>query len=357
LPGNAPAAPSLAPKPATPAQPEPLSAKQEMPLAFAPSKPAQPPQEVEETAVPQASPEATREKVHVSAAARPAPTAQPKLLAQEAPPPTTEKVREDALEFFAPRPSSAPTAPEKPAEAEGAYRQAAEIPEEIGSQALRHADAVPGEATPPLPVASGAKRAGMPSKTEVGGPTHESALSLGRSAAKETEKPRGPANTARQLVDEGEAFMNQGKTDAAVKSYRDGLRLEPSSVDIRTRLGLALSKQGKSKEAVRYFTEAIRIDPKNVAAHLYLGDEYAKTGQLDKAIAHYNQVLEIDPANKYALLNLGSALETLGRHEEAMDRLKNALAIDRAFTAAQELLDRIIAEHGTGAPSADQGPH
>jgi protein O-mannosyl-transferase len=59
----------------------------------------------------------------------------------------------------------------------------------------------------------------------------------------------------------GVALAENGDLDAAIREYREAVRISPNFTEAHTNLGIALAKKGNLDAAIREFGEALRISP------------------------------------------------------------------------------------------------
>ena len=60
--------------------------------------------------------------------------------------------------------------------------------------------------------------------------------------------------------------MNHGLLAAAVREYREALRLDPRHADAHYNLAVALERLGRMDEAIAHYQQASQLDPGNPAA-------------------------------------------------------------------------------------------
>lgn len=93
--------------------------------------------------------------------------------------------------------------------------------------------------------------------------------------------------------------------DAAVKSYKKALELDPRLVN--TYINLAntqLYMKNRVADAIRTYKEGLRVLPENNQIEVLLGIAYVKAGDTDSAKVAFNNVLKRDANNTSAKLNL-----------------------------------------------------
>ena len=133
------------------------------------------------------------------------------------------------------------------------------------------------------------------------------------------------------LVIQRNSFWHDERTlweDAAAKS--------PLMVRPHVHLGNALRRDGQFDAAERTYRRAIELEPGHPAANTNLANLYLEAGQraddettprrlFELAAARYEGVLSTNPAYKEALNNLGSVYDFLGRDREAEQAYRQAI--------------------------------
>jgi tetratricopeptide (TPR) repeat protein len=92
----------------------------------------------------------------------------------------------------------------------------------------------------------------------------------------------------------------QGRTDDAVKHYRECLRLSPDNFGALTRLGILELSRRRFPEAIAYFQAAIRAKPDSVSARMYLGGALFQEQRRAEAQEQFRAVLRLEPGNTEA---------------------------------------------------------
>jgi hypothetical protein len=87
-------------------------------------------------------------------------------------------------------------------------------------------------------------------------------------------------------------------------------------------LGLIYLQSGKTDEAIRLFKESIDSKPSYALAHLNLGAAYLITGEYDKAIESFRWSIRFGGANPKAHNGLGLAYLKLGKRELALSEYR-----------------------------------
>jgi tetratricopeptide (TPR) repeat protein len=135
-----------------------------------------------------------------------------------------------------------------------------------------------------------------------------------------------PGN-ARAHSNLGLALGAEGRTDEAMASLREAIRLQPDIPFAHYNLGLAFSRLNRDGEAVPQFEDELRLQPAYTPAWGDLGLSLYQLGRRDEAVAAYEKALRFKPDYPEALERLGVALASLGRLPEAVARPEPALRL------------------------------
>lgn len=96
-----------------------------------------------------------------------------------------------------------------------------------------------------------------------------------------------------QHYDLANAFLNSGRFDKAVASYRKTIDIQPDNADAHVNLGCSLQQLNRLDEAISHFRQAIQIKPDLAIAFLNLGNALriqalSSTIYDEQEMAHYN---------------------------------------------------------------------
>jgi protein O-GlcNAc transferase len=130
----------------------------------------------------------------------------------------------------------------------------------------------------------------------------------------------------------------------AERCCRRALQIEPFHPDAWYILGVACQFQGKTDEAVASYEQALRLRPDFAAVHNNLGAIHASRARWDDAIARYRRVLELEPNSADACNNLGIAFINQGMRADAAAAFQQAIAIDANLAAAHNNLGNVFKE-------------
>lgn len=95
---------------------------------------------------------------------------------------------------------------------------------------------------------------------------------------------KGDRKVARKFNTEGLTEIGNGNAAAAVTLFDQGVKADPSDVEIRSNLGLALIKAGRSQDAERALKDALLIDPRRTGAWVPMAEVLDLQGKTDAAL-------------------------------------------------------------------------
>jgi len=134
----------------------------------------------------------------------------------------------------------------------------------------------------------------------------------------------GP-ETAYSWIDKGNALVEQGNYEEAVKALDNATKLSPQDKHIWMSKGLILSAHlSRYNESIEAYERAIHIDPGEADAWFGKGAALNKTGRYEEAITSLDRAIELDPKSVAAWKVKGDALKALGHDTEADDAYAKA---------------------------------
>ena len=129
-------------------------------------------------------------------------------------------------------------------------------------------------------------------------------------------------------------MYRNGRTDEAIASIKEAVRLAPDNATFHYDLGIVLYEKKLPGEAIANWRDAVRLQPDHRDAHYNLGLALAEQGEIDDAIVHYEEAIRLAP-NKYeAYTNLALLLAT-----SSVDRVRNGPRAIQLATKAFELTE------------------
>lgn len=162
----------------------------------------------------------------------------------------------------------------------------------------------------------------MLSDTDAGPP------SLPLRAALPSSGPPLRAQQARDELERGRSFANDGRTQDAVRAFTRALELDPKLSEAALRLGLAHEDDRQFRKAIAAYELCLRIDRRHVGAATNIGECYRKNEQYDEAVEAYDRALDIEPAYMYAFAGRAEAMRMLGAFESCLPWFDRALDIE-----------------------------
>lgn len=142
----------------------------------------------------------------------------------------------------------------------------------------------------------------------------------------------------------GRRFELAGDSEAALREYREGARLDPHNVEFVLRYGAVLS-QTESKEGITILTKVLESAPAGPAAdrddsrtqaHFALGSVWARLGDQERAEAHFEQARARRAqvhAREQSLVHLNQGIARLN----SGDARNAAAAFERSLSLAPNL--------------------
>lgn len=171
----------------------------------------------------------------------------------------------------------------------------------------------------------------------------------------------------------GNALLDKGKPDMAIKYYNTALKYLPFNVQVLNNLGKAHQLLGNLNEAMTYYIKAIEIkpdfavpyhnigliltnsrmyeaaishylqalkyQPDSIKSHYQIAIPLMKTGRIEEAIKHYYEVLRLAPDSPEALSHLAWIMVTCGDHEVRDVPKAIELAIRASDITSHERID------------------
>ncbi len=118
-------------------------------------------------------------------------------------------------------------------------------------------------------------------------------------------------------LNQGIALLNLQQADAARRVLLTAAAQQPNNPRVWFNLGLLYSLKSEAKPAQTAFDRVIALDPEDADAQYQLGAHFQRTNQLDLAVKSYRRVLELNPFHASAEFGLAGVYQRLGEGEEA----------------------------------------
>jgi len=162
---------------------------------------------------------------------------------------------------------------------------------------------------------------------------------------------RGAADALR-LNNLGVAYINQGRVNDALESFRQALRRNPGLIAARLNEGIALIQAQQLAEARDALLDTTRRQPTSARAWYNLGLAYRTLGDSDAAVDAFERVAQIDPNDADTLYFLGQLHLQAGRYDRAIAAFAKSLSLDTRHVSAEFGLARAYQLSGNTTAAA-----
>jgi Flp pilus assembly protein TadD len=131
----------------------------------------------------------------------------------------------------------------------------------------------------------------------------------------------------------GDTYLRQGNLNMAFLQYDKALRMEPSQVRIRYKVGLLFLKRDVPDEALKEFQEILKHDAKYALGYEGTGQALLKMHKYTEAEQHFRYALALDATLWQCHNFLGMVYDRQKRFDEAITEYQAAIAIkpDQSF--------------------------
>ena len=151
-------------------------------------------------------------------------------------------------------------------------------------------------------------------------------------------------------VEQGDAYMAQGKYAEAVLEYRNAVRIDARFGEARYKLAKAYQRVENLRQAVREYLAAAELLPDRPDAQLDAAILLLSGGDFDGARKYAEAALKLDAKNLDAQLTLAQALSGLKDTEAAIRELEEAMKLAPGDSRPLAALGTV--EAGRGNPAA-----
>lgn len=127
-----------------------------------------------------------------------------------------------------------------------------------------------------------------------------------------------PQNPQAHLLAGVHQAVERGDLDAAERSVRAALRLNPNDAEARRWLGRIYTAKGEPERGLREYRIAQRVDPRSAEIRNETGELLIQMGRLDEATAELRQAVRLDSSFAAARGNLTLAFTQLGMPDSAI---------------------------------------
>lgn len=125
----------------------------------------------------------------------------------------------------------------------------------------------------------------------------------------------------------GNSLMQRGRTEDAVREYREAIRIEPRFATAQAHLGEALRRLGRLNEALPLLLEAEQRNPDLADTENSLADVLFQKGSPEQALPRYRRAVTLDPIFPEAHNMVGTIELLRGNELEALPEFRKALSL------------------------------
>jgi tetratricopeptide (TPR) repeat protein len=126
----------------------------------------------------------------------------------------------------------------------------------------------------------------------------------------------------------GHAWYAQGKTDSALKFFKETLKISPTHQLATISIGdVYREKLNDTREALGWYLKATQIDSSHKKTNYWTGWCYNGLKKHDSAVIYLQKVLDEEPSNLLASFEQGFAYYSLNRYTDAITAFKPTLAV------------------------------
>jgi tetratricopeptide (TPR) repeat protein len=146
----------------------------------------------------------------------------------------------------------------------------------------------------------------------------------------------------------------KGNLDAAEATYRAGLVLDNTNLDLLLSLGDLLMVKGDIDGAIRTYCDGITLNPENFMAYAKAGLALWEKDYVEEAVVSFHKSIELNPNFEISQNNLGVVyLDGLNAPQEAIGYFQTAIRLNPNYTLAYFNSGRALQALGENTRSAE----
>ena len=149
-------------------------------------------------------------------------------------------------------------------------------------------------------------------------------------------------------------YIEQNKTEDAIKAYKASISMVPSDDNAHVKLGNIYFDQKQYADAKKEYKAAVNINPTSSTNRYSLGQVYLATGRNQEAENIFKQVISIDPTQYAGYYSLGQTYSKEGRFTEAIAQFHKVLGMKHDFYTAYVDLGSAYADQGNMNDAREQ---
>jgi tetratricopeptide (TPR) repeat protein len=151
-------------------------------------------------------------------------------------------------------------------------------------------------------------------------------------------------------------MARQGDTEAAIRNYREALKLAPQLPGLHFELAEALhasSSPAEKQEAEGEYKAALAVNPFDEESERRLGEIAAERGNQKEAYEYYSRALQLQPNDPEANIDLAK-LVSMNQPEKAEALLQRAIQLDPTIAVAHYRLSLLYRNAGRTADAQQE---
>jgi tetratricopeptide (TPR) repeat protein len=122
--------------------------------------------------------------------------------------------------------------------------------------------------------------------------------------------------------------FQRGEYELAIVHYTEALRLGSDDVNVLLGRGQAFLETGDGDHALKDFEEALRLDSKATQGHFFWrGQDWGQRGDHSKEIAEYDWALRLDPTFALGLVARANAFREMEEYTKAIADYTEAIRL------------------------------
>ena len=127
----------------------------------------------------------------------------------------------------------------------------------------------------------------------------------------------------------GKAYGHAGKADDELAACQTCLKMDPSNLQAKSRIGAILLKKDMTSDAIAILEEAYKQAPDSVGPMISLGNAYLKTGKNKEAIDLLVKAKAAKPKDAAIRKLLFEAYRATGQDQQALEEIKATIDLKR----------------------------
>jgi tetratricopeptide (TPR) repeat protein len=148
------------------------------------------------------------------------------------------------------------------------------------------------------------------------------------------------------IIDLGQLYQKQGKNAVAVELYRNFIKLNPQSLNVRLKLAGLLVTLKRSEEADKELQESLNLAKGNRNVSYTIGIFYMENNQFDRAAEIFASFLKSYPKEYKIRYLLATAYEEKKEYEAAIAELNKIPQDSELYPNAQVGISMILKKRG-----------